>query len=174
MRDEGGDPIGIEDVTETMDIDPFDGVGELTLHSAEGFADVVLLAPRANSHRVEARSGQRCLGVFGILGGVSLALVAREGRLFLYRDGATSRVWPPEERLSVVWRRRGGRLRRLVVSAHREVVLDVTCEVPEWRIEGDFTMVDEEDFDFGLLISNILNSTERMALCVDAWEEGRA
>jgi len=55
-------------------------------------------APHTNSHRVEARAGQRRPGVSGALAGTLLALIALNESLYFYGDGATTRAWPPAGR----------------------------------------------------------------------------
>lgn len=99
--------------------------------------------------------------------------------LYLYGDdlwfqvGARRIAVTPELVVHVVKREDLGRLLEFR-SPDGQIMLSVVYvaegnSLSTEAMEFDWTMTDEEDFDFGLWVSNVLMNSERRELLVDAW-----
>jgi hypothetical protein len=100
-------------------------------------------------------------GFYAVLSGTYCALFRLNGELFV-RIGDTQRTLtedvaikvggPPEERC-------------LTLMASDVELAKLVYAVEPWQIEGDPTpFIEEEDFDFGLFLSNIASNRDRQAV----------
>lgn len=100
----------------------------------------------------------RFWGYFDKLGGQLLLLYRVGEELFLRHNNQDNRI---DDDVSASFTE--GAMNRLLVTRGDETMVDITYPHPkEWRIPFDTTpFVEDEDFDFGLFIANVLTEPGR-------------
>ncbi|MET7303958.1 hypothetical protein [Embleya sp. NPDC005575] len=117
--------------------------------------------------RAAGARSPRCVGHFGELSGIPVALYRHRGAAWLQVARRRIRVVPC---LRPHWQRvddRGPNTpgRRLRIDANGVELLDLGYRIEPWWYEFDFTpMVEEEHFDYGLFVAEMLRSPSRWAL----------
>ena len=103
-------------------------------------------------------------GYFARLGDTDVAFCALSGKLMLLT--ADSQVGLADSKVDVT----GEGLRTLRVERDGELLLRVAYPNPiNPPLELDFTMAEEEDFDLGLFVKNVLASEKRKTIMLKKW-----
>ncbi|MYS82853.1 hypothetical protein [Embleya scabrispora] len=116
--------------------------------------------------RATGARSPRCVGHFGELSGIPVALYRHHGASWLQVARRRIRVVPC---LEPHWRRVDDHgpntpRRRLRIDANGVELFDLCYEIEPWWYEFDFTPhVEEEDFDYGLFVADMLRSPSRWA-----------
>jgi hypothetical protein len=138
---------------------------EVTLKAFNSMATtsvVIDLDERACASGFSVRSVQ---GVYGDLGKHRLALFALGSRLFLSLDGQTNEV--RDQRVEAALHQDGGERRLELVLDGKAISLVYTnSPLP---VSTPYYSEDEEDADFGLWLSNVLTSPQRLSTFLESW-----
>jgi hypothetical protein len=103
-------------------------------------------------------------GYFMRLGDVDVAFCAISGKLMLLTGDAQVTLADSEVEVA------GEDLRTLRVERKGELLLRVAYPNPvNPPMELDFTMAEEEDFDLGLFVKNVLASEKRKTIMLKKW-----
>lgn len=143
----------------------------ITIKSHEVYADVAdfdTVTKRLVWRRRGPGERIRISGIFGRLGTESAVLYKRDGRLRLYVNRDDLDLSDVQSRFSSE-----GHRRRLQLSGRQGLLLDVDYNAPDINppVNGVLTPgEDEENYDFALLLHNILVSPERRQTCLAVWE----
>jgi len=113
---------------------------------------------------VEAPSEPKEKGYFMRLGDAEVSFCAEGGKLMLVTEAA--RVALADAKVEHA----GEELRTLRVQQGGEQALRLSYPSPiNPPMEFDFTMAEEEDFDLGLFVKNVLTSEKRKTLMLKKW-----
>jgi hypothetical protein len=114
---------------------------------------------------MQNKLGPRDLSGFFALLSSNFCAIFRSGQEIMMCVGGVRIALSKDVKISVSGNR--GQ-RRLVVSKKGEMVVAQAYSLDNWKIKGDLTpFVEEEDFDFGLLIANIAGSPERQQVFIE-------
>lgn len=106
-------------------------------------------------------------GIYCNLDGHCIGLFVLRGKLFLYLDGGASEVCEQAVTASLHHDRLHCRLKLALDGSITTVVY-----APHSSVSTQFYSEDEEDADFGLWLTNVLNSELRRTTFVDSWRSG--
>jgi len=106
-------------------------------------------------------SGEGVVGFYDILNNVTIGLFVVDRKIYLYNEGVTIECRPDV----IVEHSKEGDSRRLVIKWGGDT-LDLAYKVDAVQVSYLYSE-DEEDVDFGLWISNILNNEERREIFID-------
>lgn len=115
----------------------------------------------------ENGSGEKCCGFYAVLSHTTVGLAACEDRLYVMIDET---VFEVDAALSVGYESEG-QLNKLLISrgAEQYCVEFVNGFAP---VTTPYFSEDEEDADFGLWLSNTLNSPDRQNQVLEFWTRG--
>lgn len=109
------------------------------------------------------QSGRTLHGIFGRMDVGPVALYRTSGELRLQAERFTLRL-VPEMSASLSLHSRVARSLKVMLSDSMSLVIGYTA-TPRWDSEEqrmvDFTWTEEEDFDYGLLVANVINNKDR-------------
>jgi len=142
----------------------------ILLQDHESFADIAALNPESRSVEWRKRdqgSPTRTSGWIGKIGNEQVLLYKRDGKLRLLARGNECDTDRAEVLLTSV-----GADRNFKFRCDGNCILEVTYASP--RISPPISGVlspgeDEENYDFGILIYNILTNPARMTVCLETW-----
>ena len=134
---------------------------ELLLQLSTRFSEIARFDPETTQYAFEARSDDLPIALDGhccLLDGVFVALYRLDQRLYLALDGHTI---PLDESTKVIVSG-PSQARTLSVSHPNMGTYKVDYPLTQEALPGDTTaFVDQEDFDFGLFLSNVAADVER-------------
>jgi|GEM_PF-1604655 len=136
----------------------------------ESFADIAALNPESRSVEWRKRdqgSSTRTSGWIGKIGNEQVLLYKRDGKLRLLARGHECDADRAEVLLTIV-----GADRKFNFRCDGNSILDVIYASP--RISPPINGVlspgeDEENYDFAILVYNILTNPARMTVCLETW-----
>lgn len=149
----------------------------LTLQSKTAYSQLLRLSPldgtfwQAFRSERDGEAGDKINGVFVMCDGVLAALYAFDGALVLRLGNETI---PVVEGIRIKVERKPKSATMVVLREDRPVAALPYVVAEHLRVQDDPTpFVDEEDYDFGLYVKNLLSDVQRRRNAVRNWQLSR-